>query len=88
MTRFDDLTDSQKTDKKARFNILSDEIDAAVAGDSTIATKVEALETAVGDATTADTLVYDVADIKTYISEILTANSLTDPRANAGNGEE
>ena len=56
MTRFDDLTDSQKTDKRARFDILSDEIDAAVAGDSTIATKVEALETAIGDEETAGTI--------------------------------
>lgn len=88
MTRFDDLTDSQKTDKRARFDILSKEIDDNVAGDTTIAGRVSDLETAVGDATTANTLVYDVADIKTYISEILTANSLTDPRANAGNGEE
>ena len=110
MVKFNDLTDSQKTDKRARFDILSKEIDDNVAGDTTIAGRVSDLETAVGsatgdtpsglakdvsdlqaavgDATTEDTLVYDTADIKTYISEILTANSLTDPRANAGNGEE
>lgn len=56
MVKFNDLTDSEKTDKKARFNILSDEIDAAVAGDSTIATKVEALEEIVGDEETAGTI--------------------------------
>ena len=56
MVKFNDLTDSEKTDKKARFDILSDEIDAAVAGDSTIATKVEALETAVGDEENAGTI--------------------------------
>jgi len=56
MVKFNDLTDSEKTDKRARFNILSDEIDAAVAGDSTIATKVEALEELVGDEETAGTI--------------------------------
>lgn len=56
MVKFNDLTDSEKTDKKARFNILSDEIDAAVAGDPTIASKVEALETAVGDEETSGTI--------------------------------
>ena len=44
------------------------------------------LKAAVGDGETQDTLVYDVADIVTYIGEILTANSLTDPRAGNGDG--
>lgn len=130
MTRFNDLTLSEQGDKRARFDKLAEEIDATAAGDSTIAGKVEALETAVGAATgehagglvkdvadiesaigaasgddaggilkdvadlkaavgdseTQDTLVYDVADIVTYIGEILTANSLTDPRAGNGDG--
>lgn len=111
MTRFKDLTLTQKGDKEKRFDKLAEEIDAAVAGDSTIAAKVEALETTVGsatgeepsglakdvadllddvgDSTTEGTLVYDVADIKAYIAEIITANTLIDPRAevNDGNGE-
>lgn len=103
MTKFKDLSTKQKASKEDRFDVLAAEIDAAVAGDSSIAEDVAALKTAVGsasgddaggiakdvadlqaavgDAATASTLVYDVADIKTYISEILTANSLTDPRA-------
>ena len=103
MVIFNDLSDSQKTDKRARFDVLGAAIDAAATGDSEIAGKVEALETAVGDADsglvksvttlesvvgdaeTSDTVVYDVADIKAYIAEILAANNtLTDPRA--GNG--
>jgi len=108
MTRYNDLSLTQKGDKEARFNVLAEDIDAAVAGDSTIAGKVEALETVVGsatgedagglakdmadmqevvgDSTTEGTVVYDVADIKAYIAEIITANSLTDPRANANEG--
>lgn len=75
----------RKLNKKERFNYVNNRIDSAVAGDSEIAGKVTALETTVGDAETSDTLVYDVADIKDYITEILTANSsLTDPRANKG----
>ena len=108
MTRFNDLTFSEKQDKKARFDKLAEEIDANVTGDSTIAGKVEALETTVGKASGdgAGGLAKDVADIKVaigsatgdnpsglahdvddlgdYIAEILTANSLTDPRANQG----
>ena len=49
MTRFNDLTLSEQGDKRARFDRLAEDIDAAVSGDSTIAGKVEALETAVGD---------------------------------------
>ena len=56
--------------------------------DTEIQGKVSALETTVGDSETADTLVYDVADIKAYIAQILTANNLTDPRANAGTETE
>ena len=74
----------RKLNKKERFNYVNNRIDSAVAGDSEIAGKVTALETTVGNAETSDTLVYDVADIKNYITEILTANRLTDPRANQG----
>ena len=52
--------------------------------DSGLVKNVAALESAVGDATTEGTVVYDVADIKAYIAEIITANNLTDPRANNG----
>lgn len=48
--------------------------------DTEIQGKVSALETAVGSSS--EGLVHDVADIAAYIAEILTANSLTDPRAN------
>lgn len=63
-------------------------IEAEGYDDTEIQGKVSALETVVGDSETADTLVYDVADIKAYIAEILTANNLTDPRANAGTETE
>ena len=62
-------------------------IEAEGYDDTEIQGKVSALETTVGNSETANTLVYDVADIKTYIAEILTANNLTDPRANAGTGD-
>lgn len=102
MVRFNDLSTKQKASKEDRFDVLGAAIDAAATGDSEIAGKVEALETAVGDADsglvksvttlesvvgdaeTSDTVVHDVADIKAYIAEILTANSLTDPRENGG----
>lgn len=74
MVRFNDLTDSQKTDKRARFNVLGEAIDTAVAGDSEIAGKVEALETAVGDSSSG--LVKDVADIETVVGDAETANTL------------
>lgn len=80
MVRFNDLSTKQKASKEDRFDVLGAAIDAAATGDSEIAGKVEALETAVGDADSG--LVKDVADIKAYIAEILTANNLTDPREN------
>ena len=69
MTRFNELTTKQKTSKEERFNILADEIDANVTGDSTIVGKVEALETTVGKASGegAGGLAKDVADIKETI---------------------
>ena len=48
MTRFNDLTLSQQMSKKDRFNVLADEIDANVSGDSSIASRVGDLETTVG----------------------------------------
>lgn len=63
-------------------------IEAEGYDDTEIQGKVSALETTVGDSETAGTLVYNVADIKAYIAEILTANNLTDPRANAGTEPE
>lgn len=71
MTRFNDLTLSQQMSKKDRFNVLADEIDANVTGDSTIAGKVEALETAVGAATgdNAGGLAKNVADIEAAIGD-------------------
>lgn len=110
MTRFNDLSLKQKGSKEDRFDILAAEIDANVTGDSTIAGKVEALETTVGKASgdgagglakdvadlkvavgsaTGDNpsgLAHDVDDLGDYIAEILTANSLTDPRAQNGDG--
>lgn len=110
MTRFNDLSLTQQTSKEDRFNVLAEEIDANVTGDSTIAGKVEALETTVGKASgegagglakevadikaaigsaTGDApsgLAHDVDDLGDYIAEILTANSLTDPRAQNGDG--
>jgi hypothetical protein len=63
-------------------------------GDSTkgLVKAVDDLETTVGDADSG--LVHDVAalhnyddsDIRDYISEIITANSLTDPRETQGDG--
>ncbi len=49
LTRFNDLSTTQKASKEDRFNILAAEIDANVSGDSTIAGRVEALETIIGD---------------------------------------
>ena len=87
MVKFNDLSDRQKTSKQERFDILSEEIDANVAGDATISGRVETLETAVGNDTSG--LVHDVDDIQDYIAEIITANNLTDPRAETApdNGE-
>lgn len=71
MTRFNDLSTKQKGSKEDRFNILADEIDANVTGDSTIAGKVEALETTVGKASGdgAGGLAKDVADLKALIGD-------------------
>lgn len=74
MTRFNDLTLSEQGDKRARFDRLAEDIDAAVSGDSTIAGKVEALETAVGDSSSG--LVKDVADIEATVGDAETANTL------------
>lgn len=74
MVRFNDLTLGEKGDKKARFDKLAEEIDAAASGDSTIASKVEALETAVGDSSSG--LVKDVADIETAIGDESTEGSI------------
>lgn len=78
MVKFNDLSDTQKTDKKARFNILAEEIDAAVAGDSTIADKVEELETTVGKASGegAGGLAKDVDDLKTAVGDESTEGSI------------
>ena len=71
MTRFNDLTFTQQTSKEDRFNVLADEIDANVAGDSTISGRVSDLETAVGSATGEDAggLAKDVADLQTVVGE-------------------
>ena len=61
-------------------------IEAEGYDDTEIQGKVSALETAVGGADSG--LVHDVSDIEAYIAEILTANNLTDPRANAGTETE
>ena len=74
MVRYNDLTISEKGDKAARFDKLGEEIDAAASGDSTIAGKVEALETAVGDSSSG--LVKDVADIETAIGTESTEGSI------------
>lgn len=74
MVKFNDLSLSQKGDKEARFDILAAEIDAAVAGDSSIADDVADLKTAVGNAETG--LVKDVADIETAIGDEETAGSI------------
>ena len=74
MVRYNDLTISEKGDKAARFDKLGEEIDAAASGDSTIAGKVEALETAVGDSSNG--LVKDVADIETAIGTESTEGSI------------
>lgn len=78
MVKFNDLSDTQKTDKKARFNVLAEEIDAAVAGDSTIADKVEELETTVGKASGegAGGLAKDVDDLKTAVGDESTEGSI------------
>ena len=78
MVNFNDLSDTQKTDKRARFNVLAEEIDAAVAGDSTIAGKVEELETTVGKASGegAGGLAKDVDDLKTAVGDESTEGSI------------
>lgn len=78
MVKFNDLSLSQKGDKEARFDILADEIDAAVAGDSTIAGKVEELETTVGKASGegAGGLAKDVDDLKTAVGSEDTEGSI------------
>ena len=78
MVRFNDLSLSEKGDKEARFDILAAEIDANVTGDSTIAGKVEALETTVGKASGdgAGGLAKDMADAKAVIGDAETANTL------------
>lgn len=78
MTKFNDLSLSQKGDKEARFNILADEIDAAVAGDSSIAEDVATLKTTVGKASGegAGGLAKDMADAKAVIGDAQTANTL------------
>ena len=63
-------------------------------GDSTkgLVKAVDDLETTVGDEnsglvkTVAGLSNYDDSDIKLYISEIITANNLTDPRETQGDG--
>ena len=74
MTRFNDLSTKQKASKEDRFDILAAEIDATAAGDSTIAGKVEALETAVGDSESG--LVKDVADIEAAIGDESTEGTI------------
>lgn len=78
MTRFNDLSLKQKASKEDRFDILAAEIDATAAGDSTIAGKVEALETTVGKASGdgAGGLAKDMADAKAVIGDAETANTL------------
>ena len=78
MVTFNDLSDTQKTDKRARFNVLAEEIDAAAAGDSTIAGKVEELETTVGKASGegAGGLAKDVDDLKTAVGDESTEGSI------------
>lgn len=78
MVRFNDLSDTQKTDKRARFNVLAEEIDAAATGDSTIAGKVEELETTVGKASGegAGGLAKDVDDLKTAVGDESTEGSI------------
>ena len=79
-----------KLNKKRLYEILKD-LDSANGGESA---DITALETTVGDSTKGlvkdvsdlKTTVsglsnYDDADLKLYISEILTENNLTDPRA-------
>ena len=60
------------------FNVLAEEIDAAVAGDSTIASKVEELETTVGKASGegAGGLAKDVDDLKTAVGDESTEGSI------------
>lgn len=74
MVRYNDLTISEKGDKAARFDKLGEEIDAVATGDSTIAGKVETLETVVGDSSSG--LVKDVADIEATVGDAETANTL------------
>ena len=78
MTKFNELTLAQQTSKEDRFNILAEEIDANVTGDSTIAGKVEALETTVGKASGegAGGLAKDVADIQDAIGDETTEGTI------------
>lgn len=78
MVRFNDLTISEKGNKAARFDKLAEEIDANVAGDSSIAGRVGDLETAVGSATGDNPggLAKDMADAKAVIGDAETANTL------------
>lgn len=78
MTRFNDLSDSEKTSKAARFDILAAEIDATAAGDSSIAEDVATLKTTVGKASGdgAGGLAKDMADAKAVIGDAQTANTL------------
>lgn len=78
MTRFNDLSLKQKGSKEDRFDILAAEIDANVAGDSSIAGRVGDLETAVGSATGDNPggLAKDMADAKAVIGDAETANTL------------
>lgn len=78
MTKFNDLTFTEQQDKRARFDKLAEEIDANVTGDSTIAGKVEDLETTVGKASGdgAGGLAKDMADAKAVIGDAQTANTL------------
>ena len=61
MVKFNDLDYTDKFDKEARFDILAEEIDAAVAGDSTISARVDELSGVVGDEDSG--LVKDVNDL-------------------------
>lgn len=78
MTRFNDLSLKQKGSKEDRFDILAAEIDANVAGDSSIAGRVGDLETTVGKASGegAGGLAKDMADAKAVIGDAETANTL------------
>lgn len=78
MTKFNDLSTKQKGSKEDRFDILSAEIDAAVAGDSSIAEDVAALKLVVGAASGEDAggLAKDVADLQAAVGDAATASTL------------